>query len=364
MAWSDATLVLVVAEANGTNNFVLSDPASQGPHRTDVQAVADGSLSNGEEVHYEAWRTTTEGDAEFERGHGIYTSSTRTIARTAGNVRDGSGGPGVLVDFGLSGQMDVLFLPPLDGSDIPSSAHATFASNLGLPRLSASNTFANDSGQILSGSATEAFSGLTLRNDNTGSLNNRSIQRFQLKDDAGSIVIANRLESRLSTITAGSTESRFDIYGMVAGVIGLAVRVQGQTLQDGSGNQFIAAASGAVLLSESIWTGWTAGYATDNRLIRLAQSGDTLGGQAGAGDPFSSWSTEDYTLQISEIPSHTHTQRVDNGIGGGGSTFPTRTLSSAGAINDGQTDSAGGGDPHAHTIATPKHRVMLRIIKS
>lgn len=341
MAFAQAGLVKVVTSSTGTNDYVCSDPASQGPYRTDAQAVADGSLANGQEVHYYARDTTVTGDAKFEEGHGVYTSSTRTIARTAANVIDGSSGPGVLVDWGLSGQRDLYLGRPLNGEDVISAA--TFATNLGLPRLAASNIFTGGS-QTIQSSSGEAQ--LRVKNGN-------ATTTWALRP-----VGDNSLSIRDVT---GATEP-INIAGGGSGNINIA---SGYTLKDASGNPYIAAASGAVLLSESIWTGWTAGYATDNRLIRLAKSGDTLGGEAGTGDPFSSWSTANHALTISEIPSHTHTifsadslvTQAPNEIS------KSLTLNSTGG-SDKVSGAAGSGGAHSHTIATPKHRIMVRIVKS
>lgn len=360
--FSDATLVKVVAPANGTNDLVLSDPASQGPYRTDVQAVADGSLSNGDLVHYEAWRTTTTGDAAFERGYGAYTASTRTVARTAGNVLDGSDGPGVLVDFGLSGQMDVFFLEPLDGSKVPDAD--VFCDNIGAARLNAQNTF-TQSLTVDKGATQGAISAQSTKTSGVVGLYN-----FNGKDSGGALEVYARIIGNADDGTAGSEDGSLLFQTDVAGTLTTVAQISGGALKDGSGVPYDHFPSGQELTT---WTtpptGWVRQNEANSSLVRLATSGDTIGGSAGSSNIFSgSWQTTAHNLTISEMPSHSHPP------GGSSTAFQTvagsgtqqySIVSGSSSVNaDPATGTTGSGAAHAHAITTPYYRIACRMQKS
>lgn len=363
MAWSGPALTKVVAAANGTNNFALSDPSSQGPYRTDVQAVADGSLVNGRTVHYGAWRTTTENDAEFEEGHGVYTAATRTIARTAGNVLDGSNGPGVLVDFGLSGQMDILFYPVLDGSNIPSPAE--FAANLGLARLAAENTY------TLNQTISRAIGSVLILKRDAATAGVAGDVLYQALNASSAAKNFARVRGSSVDVAAGSEDGRIQFFLTQNGTEAEKLRLDsdGSLSAQPSGNKYDAFPSGQVLLSESAPPGWTRGDVTGGRLIKLATSADTLGAQGGSDDFFDgALATQGHTLQVTEIPSHSHSIKHDNNaIDGSLQNVDMAKFSIAGDLVGAvtrATTTAGGGGAHAHLITTPNYRVMGRIVKS
>lgn len=107
MADSYGALIKTTTATTGTLDYVLATTALTTAHRTPKQAVADGSLTDGDIVQYMARDTTVTGDASFELGEGVYTDATNEIARDAANVRDGSNGPGVLTVWPGSGQRDI-----------------------------------------------------------------------------------------------------------------------------------------------------------------------------------------------------------------------------------------------------------------
>ncbi len=107
MADSYGALIKTTTVSTGTLDYVLATTALTTAHRTPKQAVADGSLTDGDIVQYMVRDTTVTGDASFELGEGIYTDATNEIARDAANIHDGSNGPGVLVTWPGSGQRDV-----------------------------------------------------------------------------------------------------------------------------------------------------------------------------------------------------------------------------------------------------------------
>lgn len=125
MADSYGALIKTTTSTTGTNDYVLETTALTTPHRTPKQAVADGSLTDGDIVQYMARDTTVTGDASFEIGEGIYTDASNEIARDAANVHDGSNGPGALVTWPGSGVRDVYLvvspsvkIPRLDRSNV------------------------------------------------------------------------------------------------------------------------------------------------------------------------------------------------------------------------------------------------------
>lgn len=107
MADSYGALIKTTTLTTGTNDYVLETTALTTPHRTPKQAVADGSLTDGDIVQYMARDTAVTGDASFELGEGVYTDASNEIARDAANVHDGSNGPGALVTFPGSGVRDI-----------------------------------------------------------------------------------------------------------------------------------------------------------------------------------------------------------------------------------------------------------------
>lgn len=110
MAYRYAALVKTVTATSAFNDYVLSIANNTGPYRTPKQAVADGSLLDGDTVLYECRDTTVLGDALFEIGEGVYTDATNTVSRQSADVIEGSDGPGVLVEWGFTGQRDFVLL--------------------------------------------------------------------------------------------------------------------------------------------------------------------------------------------------------------------------------------------------------------
>lgn len=357
MAWAAPALCKVVTASTGTNDYVLSDPSSQGPYRTDVQAVADGSLANGQTVHYLARDTTVTNDASFEEGYGVYTSATRTVARTAGNVIDSDGGPGVLKSWGLSGQRDFYILGVLDGSDIPSSLHATFASNLGLPTLSAANVFTADQ------KVKKVGAGANIRSGSNVSATLADVGRFTFlgHNSSGTEKEPGFFSMQWTDATAGSEDSFGRGVVIVGGTAAESFKFDGSGLKTPAGTYYDAIPTGSVLLSESVWPGWTRSDVTGGRLIKLATSADTLGASGGSDDPFDgNWGTAGHTLTISQIPAHTHTRQIISGSPSGLFGLAEGDTALSGPAGG----STGSGGSHFHTMVTPNYRVMGRIVKS
>lgn len=371
MPWSRATLVHAVTATTGTNDYVLGNPSGASPYRTDAQANADGSLNDGAIVHYEVRDTEVTGDASFERGWGIYTLATRTIARTAANVLDSDAGPGVLKDWGLSGQRDVIILEALDGSEIPDAA--AFAANLGLPLLSAQNNFTNQN-QVFSNAAS-LFLALR-RAANSGTLGDLV---FQGNDSGGNLTSYARLRGEVADNTNGSEDGRVYVRVMVNGAETNIAWFDFGGIRDAVNNKHVAFPTGGTVemqFGSAPPTGWTRINETTNRVPMLATVSDTPGATGG------SWtvsgldvagSTDGTTLTEAQIPGHTHPPTGGSGsfykvVGSGGSNAALGIGSAV--VTATATGSTGGGGSHSHTLGVasvtsdgnwrPLHRIVVR----
>lgn len=357
MAWNAPALCKAVTATTGTNNYVLSDPVTSTPHRTDAQAVADGSLVSGATIHYLAQDRTVLGDASFERGTGVYTKSgsTRTVARTAGNIIDSDAGPGVLKVWG-SGQRDFIVLEVLDGSNIPSSQHAAFATNLGLARLIA-NTFTQGQVVEIDGAGLTATA-LDLRNSATSGSSNAIEIRFRCRDSGGAQENMAAIQARLATTTAGNESVSMVFRGIHGGAVSTFAEYSGGVFKDVAGSKFVAFPTGGtvkMLFSSVPPTGWTRVNETNQAVIRLATVSDTPNASGGSDSLFDgAWSTAGHTLTESQIPSHTHT--IPGASGSGGSVDGGIVDGSAAAPNF-ASGATGGGGSHSHAMTTPYYRI-------
>ena len=106
--------VRTTTSTSGTGAITLDIAARTTAHRTTAQAVADGSLSDGDTVCYLIIDSTITGDCNFELGIGTFTHdvASPTISRSATHVIDGHNGPGVLWSLPVSGSRDVFIMSP------------------------------------------------------------------------------------------------------------------------------------------------------------------------------------------------------------------------------------------------------------
>lgn len=109
MAYSYPALCQTTTTTSGTGTYTLAiAPLSGVAQRTPKQAVADGSLSNGDQVVYCVQDTTVLADASFEIGLGTYDDTANTVTRDS--ILQSSNG-GAAVSWGLSGQRDFRIMP-------------------------------------------------------------------------------------------------------------------------------------------------------------------------------------------------------------------------------------------------------------
>jgi len=142
--------------------------------------------------------------------------------------------------------------------------------------------------------------------------------------------------------------------GHVAGVTS-AIQTQFDTLA----SNVLPAATKAVFRQTAAPTNWTKDTTYNDAAFRVTSG--TIS-QVTGGDAFStvfsaSKATEDHTLDLTEIPSHTHSYYYNtSGTGGGGSDNTPESSGSAFS-----TSSAGGGLGHSHDITMNINYVDLII---
>lgn len=325
----------------GTSNYVLSIANQPTPHRTPKQAVAAGALADGDTVHYEVRDTTVNGDAIFERGLGVYTDATNTVARTAGNVLDGTDGPGVLHDWPLSGVRDFYIL----GVVAERAAYVDIANVFSLlqtlllggaaPSLDAATGLhvhtspAVGSNAIASiGSGTQGYAQLGL-----GDSGSQLLGRVRYYGSAHA-TLANVLE----LWTNGALRVQLNASAM---------KVTPQ-IQSSTGNPYEnfagGGATGMIFKQPAAPTGWTKSTADNDAALRIVSG--TPGGSAGS-RPLSSAFTANYTLEVADIPEHTHDIAARSG-GALTGTWVASTQENNSVLVASQ--SAGGGGPHAHGL--------------
>jgi hypothetical protein len=142
------------SSTTGTGTYTLTEPGSVG-YRTFTQAVADGDLANGDEVHYIVVdATVTNTPKLMEVGRGVWNNTTKTLTRAQVYQPNGTA-----VNWG-AGTRDVLVVsnPGLFAlltnnlSDLPSAS--TARTNLGLGTAATQNVGTSASSVVqLDGSA-------------------------------------------------------------------------------------------------------------------------------------------------------------------------------------------------------------------
>jgi hypothetical protein len=335
MAIKGPALVHDSTNSSGLGSLTLNNNAAAG-RRGLADAVAEGHCANGDQVPYYISNATLAGPAlVFEHGLGTISSNGITLSRdTIYQSSDGT----TKVDLPAGAQYDVvigvglaaLVLAANNGTEFTA---ATFATNLGLPRLAAANTFTDQqtisrtSGALLSLTNPTAVRTWDLRTTSGGA--------FRLTD-ATAAVVPLEAAAGGATLTVGA----------------------GTTLTKSGGSSYDNFPAGTKLLfGTAPPTGWTrVDDATTNRSILTSKAADSPGATGGSwtisGLSFSGTSGST-TLTESQIPAHTHgTNAIDGFVvkvniagslasPGAGSALDTRST----------TASTGGGTGHSHSIS-------------
>lgn len=94
---------LALTQTSGTGTYtVLTSVLTGQSYRNFDQAVADGSLNDGDTLTYVCFDGSVQADVSFECGEGVYDHTLKTITRDT--IYDSSNGPGTPVNWPASGQ--------------------------------------------------------------------------------------------------------------------------------------------------------------------------------------------------------------------------------------------------------------------
>lgn len=344
--------VTPAAVHEGTQTSGLSDYTLTGSPETDrrtlAQAVTEGDASNGDTVSYMVTSGGTGANFEFEYGTGTISSGGAAVSRDT--IHQSSNG-GSKVSWPPGGTRAFIVttsdwaLVANNGSDYTA---ATFATNLGLPRLSASNTY-TDRQRI-------KRAGVTGLLDVGSDLSAGVVGRIDLfgHDSGGENEVYVRIAGQVVDATAGSEDGQMAVFLPLAGVMTEHLRLtatSGLTEQP-SGNKFVAfPAGGAVemIFGTAPPLQWTRLNETTNQVPMFATSGDTAGATGGSWTVSGlsvSGTVAGHTLTVAEIPGHTHDINTLSSTGGSGVAVK-RTDDGVFQQTD-TTVSTGGGSSHAH----------------
>jgi hypothetical protein len=326
----------------GTGTYTLADSTAAG-YRNLTRAVTDGDLADGDTVAYIVVDTSVTGGPKLmEVGTGTWNNTAKTLARTAIYQPNGAA-----VDWG-AGTRDVLI-----------------TDNPVLFLLLAGGTMTGLLHILLSGSAVTPIA--------------ETAAVFQISAAAGTNVNVSIVSgaSGIAALNLGDTASQTpggirydnatDTLHLRAGASNRAKITSGGVLQTSASVPYDALPAGTKLLfGNAPPTGWSRVNASEDRLIKLAKSGETEGDAAGSWTVSGlslSGTTGDHTLAASEIPSHVHsvaahTHEIEL-FGSAGGSLAIEAFGKTGAAastvatlsgGGGNTGAAGSGGAHAHPL--------------
>lgn len=340
-------------QTSGTGSLTLDDSGAAG-WQTLKDAVDRGLVSDGDTIRY--FIRDTSDPVLFEEGVGEVGSGGLSLTRPSGSVRQSSSGTS-LISWPSGGARDVILgISPGDfpllsneGSDYTA---ATFASNLGLPRLAAANSFTADQTVKIAGSIGRMILGSTASSGLCAAFN------LIGNDSAGNETTYGQLRQRILDATNGAEDGALELVQIVAGSLTETHQFNGDGSIDNSvtGNKYDAFPSGTPLMfGAAPPTGWTRVDVTGERMPKLATSSDTAGATGGTwtvGGLSGSTTVNAHTLTLSEIPSHSHNYTVAGGGVGGLEGFVTDDTESSTGTGTTLILNAGGGGSHSHTAST------------
>lgn len=348
--------IKTTTETSGTGSYLLNTANLPTNHRTPKQAVADGSLVDGDTVQYFVVDSTDTGEATFEWGEGVYDDTLNTISRLAANVWDSSDspsaqGPGVLVSWGASGVRDVIFM------STPAVRNA---------RVDKVNTFTEnqkidvDVGVVLVGESSNSIrSQVQINNTDEGAGPMSELSFGHTGEDSipnGAVRFSIK-KAQLWTGVANTRDGLLEIDVRKDNVLGARVSIDadGVITDVSTGNEYIHFASGTALpfFQSSPPTGWTQDVTNADAALRVVSgSGGGTAGTLG----LSSATVPSHTLVEAEIPAHTHVpgsshlsfRTIVDLAGGSAESFGAGSATFGSVGFTGPTGGTGG---HTHPLA-------------
>lgn len=354
------------SDSSGTGSYNLTHPAAPNDRQNVSDAYALGILADADTVAYKVSDDQTSGTSlDYEYGIGTLSSSGQVLSRDTILESSNGGIGGSKVNWTPGGERTVtivvgdIVVADNNGSEFDP---ATFATNLGLPRLAASNTFTSN--QVVDRSS---FPGLldlgsdqALANDNIGGI------RFFGHDDAGNNHFYAQILAHIGDPANGSERGyiKFRLTNTGSNQDLLQLDHDGTLKNPASGNKYDAFPSGQQLTSHTVPpAGWSRVNVAGERVVKLAESGDTVGATGGSwtvSGLSGSTTVNNHTLTINEMPSHDHPSSADGsnrsylrrdgttnllGLDGGSELREDYQ-------SDGQVGAQGGGAGHNHTAST------------
>lgn len=379
MARRTPVAVIDGTDTSGVGSYNLTHPAAANDRQNISDAYTLGILADSDTVAYKVSDDQTSGTSlDYEYGIGTLSSSGQVLSRDTILESSNGGIGGSKVSWTPGGERTVtivignIVVADNNGSEFTSPA--TFATNLGLPRLGTGNTFTNnntfriDSFFLRTNTARAA---ITVGNEQATAAGELGRVIFQGHDNGGADTEYARVAGEIEDPTNGSEDGRLVLSCMSAGTVTGRLRLasDGTLTAQPSGGKYHAFSSGAKLLWGSTPdTGWTRVNETNRTIIQLARSSDTIGATGGTDDPFDgAWATAGHTLTVSQIPSHTHlvseiTDAVDKN--GDGVTVGKGDNIGHDGSNDVLTSATGSGGSHSHNMAIPFFRVACWATKN
>lgn len=340
-------------QTSGLSDYTLTGSPEDG-RRTLAQAVTEGDAANSDTVSYYVTDNNTGASLEFEYGTGTISSGGAAVSRDT--IHQSSNG-GAKVSWPAGGTRAFIVttsdwaLTANNGSDYTA---ATFATNLGLPRLSTANIF----------TLSQTVQKSTVPEVVIDHLDTSSFGAIEFKEGG---VTRNSVYSIGSAFATAARRDNLELVSRNGG-IDFSVGSSGSrdvqidsagVLKTSAGNKYDAFPSGTKLLfGATPPAGWTRVNETQSRVIRLAKSGDTIGSTGGSDDIFDGlWTTAATTLTESQIPAHTHSVRVStSGTGTATNVIGDLSADATGSIS-GAAESTGGGGSHNHSMNTPYYYI-------
>lgn len=322
MAIKSPGFVQVTTATTGFGPYTLTNtiPTSN-DYRSIAQAVTDGSLANGDTVHYVIFQTGPASGKMFERGWGTINTTTLVLTPTIPSERSAAltsgGGWG-------AGTKDVYFAPP--GAE-------------SVALLEFTNRFTQD--QVISKAAPALLF-------ETGGVYRASVNQASTDLWVQYFTAAGVLRGQL-LVGESSLWQYLNASGVVKGQLTIGDNIL--DFSDGTTSRKVVRYIGGAAVKQTFNcappTFWTRINVTGERVGKYATAADTPEAQGGSWTVSGltvSGAVDSYALAIADIPSHNHSMSASIGVAQSGSGITVFT------VGGGTTGNTGGGGTHSHTI--------------